>query len=50
MNKKLKHAISSEGKEFVIEVRNEPPKFYVDDLERTRTVIFTIYKTIIRKI
>lgn len=37
------------AKDFVIEERSEPPRFYVDSLEHTRTVEFVTYKTVIRK-
>lgn len=36
--------------EFVIEVRSEPPKFYFDDLERSRTIEFVTYRTVIREV
>lgn len=36
-------------KDFVVEVRCEPPKVYVDDLERPRLIEFVTYKTVIRQ-
>lgn len=36
--------------ELVIDVRSEPPKFYFDDLERSRTIEFVTYKTVIREV
>lgn len=35
--------------EFVIDVRSEP-QFYFDDLERSRTIEFVTYKTVIREV
>lgn len=35
-------------KDFVIETKSEPPKFYVDEVEKVRVVEFVSYKTVIR--
>ena len=37
------------AKDFVIEERSEPPKFYVDELEKARVIKFVTYTTVIRK-
>ena len=37
------------AKDFVVEEKSEPPKFYTDSLERTRIVEFVTHKTVIRK-
>lgn len=34
--------------DFVLNVHCEPPKFYFDELERSRIVEFVMYKTVIR--
>lgn len=31
--------------DFIVEERSEPPKIYVDDLEKTRTIEFITYTT-----
>ena len=35
-------------KDFVIEERSEPPKFYIDEIEKARVIEFVAYKTVIR--
>ena len=37
-------------KDFVIEKRSEPPKIYVDELEKARVIEFVTYTTKITKI
>lgn len=34
--------------DFVLNVHCEPPKFYFDELERSRIVEFVAYKTVLR--
>ena len=38
------------AKDFVIEKRSEPPKFYVDEVEKSRVIEFVTYTTAIRKV
>lgn len=37
-------------KDFVIEKRSEPPRFYVDELEKARMIEFVTYTTVIRHV
>lgn len=36
-------------KDFIVEDRCEPPKFYFDEMERCRTIEFVMYRTVIRQ-